>query len=465
MPVRRPAPMPATTLAILTLAVPALVAQQPTVGQHAPSIDCAHWLNAPDDLTPSLDALRGRAVLIEFWGTWCGPCVRSMPEVQRLHDRYSGRGLTVLAISYEEPSEMAPFLEKNGYTMTVGSDPGKAVVAAYGVRSWPSTFLIDGDGKVAWIGDPYGAEAAVEKVLGLESSPATLLTAWLECPEDSEPESRREALTRLHEKASANFDLRAWARANGGGEAPVETPDAEGEAREASATPARRAMSSEDAAKLLDRCAAVWASGDGEKRVEFLRRLAAAAPESFDLATWSRGVYAAEFPLDAKELKSLLDQKRFADVILALVERCPNSRVARLATRDDALAAWCKTESARARELAKKAIMAQGWVFAGVQPKDNDAFWSELAISGVSMSEDRKQILGVLLGGQAVTREMAAGYIRDQLARAIVMEEITAGKTPNLKQLPRRVDTERAKVLEELERRYGELPDDEHRRR
>src|SRR5580765_3863807 len=75
-------------------------AQQPNVGDAAPPLDLAGWLNVEAGKEPKLEALKGSVVMLEFWGTWCGPCVRAMPEVQKLHDRYRDRGLVVLAISY-----------------------------------------------------------------------------------------------------------------------------------------------------------------------------------------------------------------------------------------------------------------------------------------------------------------------------------------------------------------------------
>ncbi|MBL8722934.1 MAG: TlpA family protein disulfide reductase [Planctomycetes bacterium] len=157
-------------MASLGLVMALAHAQKPTVGAQAPAIVASSWLNWQGD-APTLESLQGRVVLLEFWGTWCGPCVRAMPGIQKLHDRYRERGLTVLAISYETPEKMQPFLQANAYTMPVGSDPEKKTIAAYGISGWPTTILLDKEGKVAHVGSPYDAEEAVEKALGLEAGP------------------------------------------------------------------------------------------------------------------------------------------------------------------------------------------------------------------------------------------------------------------------------------------------------
>lgn len=470
-------PFPALTLgAIAAGAVTGggAAAQVPalTIGEPAPPLTLRTWLNLPEGAKPpTLESLRGRAIMLEFWGTWCGPCVRAMPEVQKLHDRYADRGLTVLAISYEPPAKMQPFLEEHGYTMAVGSDPEKAVVAAYGVRSWPTTVLLDKEGRVAYVGNPYGAEAAVEKALGLESSPATLLTAYLDGLVAAKKEAQRDALARLCEKAAADFDLAAWARSNGGGEEAVAAPKdaaadmaapaeaaAKEEKEEAPADAKPAANAAEDArtaAALLTKCAAAWK--DQKKRTHLLQRLAVQAPATFDLAAWAREAFAAAFPLDAKEMAALLRQKKYGDAVTALIERRPPAAVVAAAGRDKDLREFCRTKAPQAREMAKKAIMVQGWVFGSVQPKDNDAFWRELAVSGIATSKDQKQITGVLLGGGTVTRGMAEAFIRSHLAQALVMADLAAGKAPPLRELDALVRKEREKATRDLEQRYGEL--------
>ncbi|HLQ37537.1 MAG TPA: TlpA disulfide reductase family protein [Planctomycetota bacterium] len=431
------------------------IAQQPKIGEAAPPITLSTWLNVEAGKAPTLESLHGRVVMLEFWGTWCAPCVRAMPEVQKLHDRYRERGLTVLAISYEAPEAMKPFLVQNGYTMVVGSDPEKKVVTAYGIRGWPSTYVIDKDGKLAYVGDPYSAEAAVEKALGVESSPATLLTTWLETLKDTDKQNQREAIKRLLEKASPDFDLAAWARANGGAEEAATAPEGDGKPATAAAAHAPAV----DGADLLRKCIAAWNGKDPKQQKDLLRKLGDGGPAAFDLAAFVRDAYAKAWPLDNKELQALVQEKKFADAIDAIVNRNPPAPVLAAASKDAKLREYCRSKSSDMRDLAKKGVMIQGWVFSGVQPKDNEGFWKELSVSGMAFTPDHKQITGVLLAGANVTKAMAEGFTTSHFAQAIVMEALAAGHTPQLKNIDKQIATERQRVLKPLEDHYGPVAD------
>jgi thiol-disulfide isomerase/thioredoxin len=93
---------------------------------------------------------RGRFVLVNLWATWCAPCVREMPSLDRLQARLGDR-LTVLAISEDRGAGhvVAPFLEKLGLSrLAVYLDPSDAAQEAFAVRGLPTSFLIDRDGRI-----------------------------------------------------------------------------------------------------------------------------------------------------------------------------------------------------------------------------------------------------------------------------------------------------------------------------
>ena len=95
--------------------------------------------------------------MINFWATWCSPCRAEMPEIQKLYEEYSREGedaLIVLGVAGPgigqegTEEEITDFLEENGYTYPVLMDPEGSLFADYGIRSFPTTFMIDREGNV-----------------------------------------------------------------------------------------------------------------------------------------------------------------------------------------------------------------------------------------------------------------------------------------------------------------------------
>lgn len=423
-------------LALLGVAAPGGASAQsgPAVGQPAPPISLESWLNVAKDESPSLESLKGKTILLEFWGTWCHPCVLAMPIIQKLHDRYKDRGLCVLAISYEADDVMQPFLTKHAYTMTVGSDPTKKVVNAYAIKGWPTSILIDKEGKIAQIGNPYSIEAAIEKALGLEASPASLLTDAMDALATKDKKRVRETLERLIDKEPEAFDLKAWSSDAGGAAA---TAPVKG-----------------DPGAALDRCVADWNAKDPAARAAALTALAAVAPDAFDLSSWAKHHLGAEFPMTDKELKKMLESKSYDSLVDALIVRNPPPAVVAAAAKNKDLRDYCAKKGEEARTFAKKALMIENWVLAGKQPKDNEAFWAELSVIGISMAPDKKSVAGVIVGAKTVTKANAAGFVRGQFSRAIVMDSLAAGKEPKLAGLAAAVAKERESQLKILENRY-----------
>lgn len=92
----------------------------------------------------TLADLKGRAVLLNFWATWCEPCRAEMPSLELLAQRHEREGLVVLAVNFKEPrSAVERFLRATPFDLPVVVDADGSAASAWGVRVLPSTVLID----------------------------------------------------------------------------------------------------------------------------------------------------------------------------------------------------------------------------------------------------------------------------------------------------------------------------------
>ncbi len=168
--------------AALALAIPAVAQagdekkpQSLTIGDKAPAIDIAHWLKGEQ-----IDKFEdGKVYVVEFWATWCGPCVASMPHLSEMQEKYKDYDVTVIGVSDEPLPTVVDFLcktnkqdgkmnnERTNYTLT--TDPDKSVKDAYftaaGQRGIPCAFIVGKDGHVEWLGHPMGMDAALDAVV------------------------------------------------------------------------------------------------------------------------------------------------------------------------------------------------------------------------------------------------------------------------------------------------------------
>lgn len=112
-----------------------------------------------------LRQFRGKLVLLNFWATWCAPCLHEMPSMERLYQTFRHTDFALLAVSMDRQGAQAakPYIENLQLTFPVLVDPTNEISRRYGVRGLPSTYLIDPDGQLlgAVVGarDWYRAEA------------------------------------------------------------------------------------------------------------------------------------------------------------------------------------------------------------------------------------------------------------------------------------------------------------------
>ncbi len=98
-----------------------------------------------------LHGLRGRVVLVNFWATWCEPCVAEMPSIARLRTKLAAKPFDVLAVNYgESRGKIAAFLGKRKLDVHVLLDPDQEAADAWGAKGLPMSFLVDRSGKVRY---------------------------------------------------------------------------------------------------------------------------------------------------------------------------------------------------------------------------------------------------------------------------------------------------------------------------
>ena len=143
-----------------TFTVPAMASVQ--VATQAPDFTL-HAMTGPNT---RLQELRGQVVMVNFWATWCGPCRQEMPHLNRLHEKYSRAGFTLLGINVDDdPRNAAAVAAKLGIQFPVLLDTDKKVSNQYDLQAMPSTYLIDRDGKVRYLHRGYlsGYEVLYDK--------------------------------------------------------------------------------------------------------------------------------------------------------------------------------------------------------------------------------------------------------------------------------------------------------------
>ena len=151
-------------LSEITSAVTAASRLAKLSGKSAPGLEGSEWFNAKSPL--KLEEMKGKVVLLDFWGQWCGPCVAKLPEVETLHAKFKDRGLVVIGVHSNQDSEkLDEFLKEKKVTFPVMIDRGESA-ERYLVDAWPRYYLLNKSGEVVWGGahEPPSA-AQIEDIL------------------------------------------------------------------------------------------------------------------------------------------------------------------------------------------------------------------------------------------------------------------------------------------------------------
>lgn len=147
------------------------------IGQPAPEILVKHWINSPP---LSLESMRGRVLLLEFWATWCRSCTEVFPKIKRLHEEHAESGLAVLALTRHYYTSPGPIesaeqelelirrhVREHGLEFPVGVSEDATTQMSYGAVGLPTVALIDRSGMVRAFGrfDGDGGDQLFEDAL------------------------------------------------------------------------------------------------------------------------------------------------------------------------------------------------------------------------------------------------------------------------------------------------------------
>lgn len=104
-----------------------------------------------------------KMVVVDFWATWCAPCVTAMPTLQEVHDKFKSREVEVLAVNLgEDPDLVRRFVERKNYTFRVVADQKRVIGNRFGVRGIPALVVINPDGRIGWTRVGYNPDRADE---------------------------------------------------------------------------------------------------------------------------------------------------------------------------------------------------------------------------------------------------------------------------------------------------------------
>ncbi|HEV8112368.1 MAG TPA: TlpA disulfide reductase family protein [Planctomycetota bacterium] len=145
---------------------PSLVAGSP-----APALVIDKWVKGSP--VPSFE--KGKVYVVEFWATWCGPCIAGMPHLSALQRKYKDKGVTFIGVSAKDKNNSLAAVEamvKNkgdGMDYTVAWDPERTTFDAYmkaaGQNGIPCSFVVDGTGKIVYIGHPMFLDMPMEQIV------------------------------------------------------------------------------------------------------------------------------------------------------------------------------------------------------------------------------------------------------------------------------------------------------------
>jgi len=118
-------------------------------GQLAPPLHADTVFQAPGDLRLLWAALRGRVVILDFWASWCPPCIEETPSLEEFARQFGPQGVVVLGVSSDRKEDQyKKFIQRFRVPFETSRDPENGISASYGTFQLPETYLIDRNGRV-----------------------------------------------------------------------------------------------------------------------------------------------------------------------------------------------------------------------------------------------------------------------------------------------------------------------------
>jgi thiol-disulfide isomerase/thioredoxin len=155
-----------------------------SIGSDAPPLDIEHWIQQGGGKFAKVTNFEeGKVYVVEFWATWCGPCIKSMPHLVELQEKYADQKVQIISVSDEPLEDIKEFLQrpagqKDGKLVTfdeltsaycLTTDPDGSTTQDYPVAARqggiPCSFIVGKDSKIEWIGHPAELEGPLTKIL------------------------------------------------------------------------------------------------------------------------------------------------------------------------------------------------------------------------------------------------------------------------------------------------------------